>query len=419
MSGVFYGWWIVLAVSLIHFWGAGTAFYSFTAFFNPMVAEFNWSYAGTSLAMSFRSMETGIAAPIVGTLTDRFGPRRLVFMGSILAGLCFVLLSRVNSLGGFYFYFILMSIGTSLCFTVPGYTAIANWFDKKRGIALGVSLAAIGVSGMLIPAMNWVIARYDWREAMVVGGVGMWVVGIPASLALRHRPEDYGYAVDGIGGGRQSGPASRVPLAEGALPFGFGTREAMKTGVFWLIAIGATVASAGISAVSVHVMPALISVQIARRTAASLSAIVIVSSAAGRLGFGWLSDRISKKYLFGVALLMEGAGLLVFANTHSLVQVVVFAVLFGPGYGGVAIMKLTMQGEYFGRRSFGSINGLLSGIHTVGTITGPVLAGLIYDARGSYSLAWLVLGVAILAAVPLLVTAGNPLGSRAQGAETP
>jgi MFS family permease len=82
-------------------------------------------------------------------------------------------------------------------------------------------------------------------------------------------------------------------------------------------------------------------------------------------------------------------------------------------------MKLTMQGEYFGRRSFGSINGLLSGIHTVGTITGPVLAGLIYDARGSYSLAWLVLGVAILAAVPLLVTAGNPLGSRAQGAETP
>ncbi|MEE8472366.1 MAG: MFS transporter, partial [Dehalococcoidia bacterium] len=331
MSGVFYGWWIVLAVSLIHFWGAGTAFYSFTAFFNPMVAEFNWSYAGTSLAMSFRSMETGIAAPIVGTLTDRFGPRRLVFFGSILAGLGFILLSRVNSLSGFYFYFILLSIGTSFCFTVPGYTAVANWFDKKRGIALGLSLAAIGFSGALIPAMNWVIGLHGWRDAMVVAGVGMWVVGIPASLALRHRPEDYGYVVDGIGGGRQSGSAPRVPAAEAGRSLGLGTREAMKTGVFWLIAIGATVASAGISAVSVHIMPALISVGIARSAAASLSAMVIVSSAAGRLGFGWLSDRISKKYLFGVALMMEGAGLLLFADTHTVRQVMVFALLFGPG----------------------------------------------------------------------------------------
>ncbi|MEE8473643.1 MAG: MFS transporter, partial [Dehalococcoidia bacterium] len=135
--------------------------------------------------------------------------------------------------------------------------------------------------------------------------------------------------------------------------------------------------------------------------------------------FGWLSDRISKKYLFGVALMMEGAGLLLFADTHTVRQVMVFALLFGPGYGGVAIMKLTMQGEYFGRRSFGSINGLLSGIHTVGTIIGPVLAGWLFDVRGSYSLAWLVLGGAVLAAVPLLVTAGDPPGSRVQAAETP
>ncbi len=95
---IFYGWWIVLATSIIHFWGAGIFYYSFTAFFNPLVEEFHWSYAATSFAMSFRSLETGVAAPIVGFLTDKYGARKLILIGSILAGIGSMLLSRIGSL---------------------------------------------------------------------------------------------------------------------------------------------------------------------------------------------------------------------------------------------------------------------------------------------------------------------------------
>ena len=119
LNRVFYGWWVVLATSVIHLWGAGTFYYSFTAFFNPIVEEFGWSYAATSFAASIRSIEGGIASPIVGFAADRFGARRLLFMGSILTGLGFILLSQIHSLWSFYLLFVFLSIGSSVFLGAP------------------------------------------------------------------------------------------------------------------------------------------------------------------------------------------------------------------------------------------------------------------------------------------------------------
>lgn len=407
MKKVFYGWWIVIAVGIIHFWGAGTAFYSFTALFNPIVSEYGWSYAATSFAISLRSMETGIAAPIVGFLTDKYGPRRLVFSGSILAGIGFILLSRLDSLWSFYAFSVFLSIGTSFCFTVPGYTAIANWFERKRSTALGLAIASIGVSGVLILLMNWLIEQYGWREALVVAGLGMWIICIPASLVLRHHPEDYGYAPDGGKGEKAKAVETQDETSIKGQHTGLRTIEAMKTRHFWLLAAGSTASATGINAVAVHVMPSLLSIEISRGMASSLAALVVISSIAGRLGFGWLGDHFNKRYLFGLALFIQAAALLVLAFSRSPWQAVTFAVLFGPGYGGVTTLRFSIQAEYFGRQSFGSIQGLLSGIHTIGTIIGPVFVGWLYDIKGNYTLAWLVLGLATLAVVPFLVIAGN------------
>ena len=197
LSRIFYGWWVVLATSVIHLWGAGTFYYSFTAFFNPIVEEFGWSYAATSFAASIRSVEAGIASPLVGFASDRFGARRLLLMGSVLTGLGFILLSQIHTLWSFYLLFVFLSIGSSLLFPVPGWTAVANWVEKKRGTALVILSGAIGLGGGMIYLANMLINLYGWRMTLVYTGIGAWVIGIPLSLVVRHRPEPYGLVPDG------------------------------------------------------------------------------------------------------------------------------------------------------------------------------------------------------------------------------
>ncbi len=407
---VFYGWWIVLATSLIHFWGAGIFFYSFTAFFNPLVQEFRWSYTATSFASSFRSLESGIAAPVVGFLTDKFGPRRLILIGSVWAGIGCMLLSRIDSLWSFYATFIFLSIGSSMMFPLPGWAAVTNWFSRKRGTAMGILMAAIGLSGVLIPLVNWFITQYGWRATFIIAGAGMWVIGIPLSLVVRHRPEQYGYLPDGAErpGKEIEREASQRQTHLDREDSGSDVRQATKTRAFWILAIVATASAIATHAVAVHIMPYLISIQMPREIASAIAASVVISSVAGRLGFGWLGDRMDKRYLLASALFLQALGLLIFAYTNSVAYAIVFLALFGPGFGGVITLRLAIQVDYFGRKAFGSIQGVMQAIHMVGSILGPVFAGWIYDIRSSYQWAWLVLTIIIFLSIPLIVTLKPP-----------
>ncbi|MFC2005874.1 MFS transporter [Chloroflexota bacterium] len=409
-KGIFYGWWVVLATSLIHFWGAGIFIFSFTAFFNPLVREFHWSYAATSIAASFRGLESGIASPIVGFITDKFGARRLILIGSILAGTGFLLLSRINSLWNFYAAFIFLSIGMSMIFPLPCWTAITNWFSRKRGMAMGIFMVFVGASGVLVPLVNWLIAQYGWRATLVIAGIGTWIIGIPLSLVVRHSPEQYGYLPDGeehlMKESETQGKQEQDILNRESS--GFSLRQVTRMRAFWILTLVATTSSAAIHAVIVHVMPSLISVQIPREIASSIAALVVVISAAGRLGFGWLGDRIDKRYLFASALLMQALGLIIFAYTSSLAHAIAFLAVYSPGYGGVITLRLTMQAEYFGRKAFGAVQGLMMGIHMVGTIFSPAFTGWIYDIQGSYQLAWLVLATIVFLSIPPILLIKPP-----------
>lgn len=409
-QGIFYGWWIVLAASLMHFWGAGTFYYSFTAFFNPLVQEFQWSYAATSFAASFRSLETGIVAPVAGFLVDKFGPRRLILIGAVIGGIGGLWLSRISSLWSFYAAFILFSIGSSLMHPLPGITAVAHWFSRRRGTVMGILVAAAGASGVLIPFINWLIAQYGWRVAFVIVGAGTWLIGIPLSLVIRHRPEQYGYRPDGgecLGRQIETPGRQRETRVDGE-GSGLGVRQATKTSAFWMLTVVSTVSSAAVQAVTVHVMPCLISVGVPRDVASSIAASVVISSVAGRLGFGWLGDRVNKRYLLASSLLLQALGLIVFAHTRNLAYAIAFLALYGPGFGGVIIVRLALQADYFGRKAFGSIQGLIQGMHLAGTIISPVFAGWVYDVQGSYQWAWLVLAMAVFLSIPLALLAKPP-----------
>lgn len=409
INKIFYGWWIVLATSLIHLWGAGTFFYSFTAFFNPLVEEFGWSYAATSFAASIRSIEGGIASPLVGLVSDRFGARRLLLLGSILSGFGFVFLSQIRSLWSFYFIFVFLSVGSSLLFPVPGWTAVANWFGKKRGTALGILSAAIGLGGGLIYAVNAFIIIYGWRATVVIIGIGMWVIGIPASLVVRHRPEPYGQSPNGEMSMKPAAEPSNT-AAEGSTRSAedFSLREAMKTRAFWGVAIAVTVSAATLHAVMVHVMPYLISVDFSREKASLVASFLVFVSITGRFGLGWLSNRMDSRYLLALGMTLQTLGLLFLAWTRSLLWAALFVASFGPGYGGVITLRLTLQAQYFGRRAFGAIQGAFMAIMVIGTISSPLLTGMCYDLYGDYRLAWFVMAAANLAVIPLALKIRPP-----------
>ncbi|MBW2673767.1 MAG: MFS transporter [Deltaproteobacteria bacterium] len=154
---IFYGWWIVGACFFIAFYVAGVLFYGFTIFFEPLVKEFGWSYTQVSFASSLRGMEMGIISPLIGFLVDRFGSRKLILIGVITVGLGLILMGFTQSLFMFYGAMVFVAFGGGGCTSVVTMTAVARWFRKNIGKALGIMSAGFGASGLMVPLIVWLV----------------------------------------------------------------------------------------------------------------------------------------------------------------------------------------------------------------------------------------------------------------------
>ena len=407
---LFYGWWIVAASFLTALYVGGVVFYGFTAFFEPIANEMGWSYTQISLAASLRGLEIGLLSPLVGILADRWGPRRLIFGGVLITVAGLLLLSATKSLIMFYGAFALLAIGVSACTVTVLLTAIANWFQRKMGIASGIAICGFGFSGLLIPVIVRLIAAYDWRTAVTILAWGMMVMVLPLSLFFRHRPEQYGYFPDGQKQGTvaypdESGTRQVVEVE-------VSVKQALKSGVFWRLALSRMYHMMAVAAIITHVMPYLSSIGISRSQSSLVATVIPLMSIFGRLGFGWLGDKFNRRLVATTSFIMLGSGVLCFAyaSTMSIWLLVPFLVLMGIGYGGSNALLPLLGRAYFGRTNFGSIYGIMEGIGTIGGIIGPALAGWAYDNWGSYQIIWFLLaGLAVVAIISVFTIA--PVGS--------
>lgn len=406
MARIFYGWWVLAATSTIHMWAAGTFFYSFTAFFNPIINEFGWSYTATSIAASLRSIEGGLASPLVGFAADRYGSRRLLMAGGITSGLGFILFSRIQSLWQFYLVFIFLSVGVSLLLPIPGWTATANWFSKKRGLALGILSAAIGVGGMLIYLINYLLGTHGWRKTMVIIGIGFWLITIPCAWIVRQSPASMNLLPDG----EPVPPVS--PQASGPVRVGFNVMEALKTRAFWILAAIVTVSGGVMHSVTVHIMPYLLAVDMDRSQASLIASLLIAISVFGRFGLGWLSGRFEGRTIMALGLALQAIGCIFLVQADSFWKAMVFVAAFGPGFGGIITLRLVLQAEYFGHKSFGSIQGLIMAVMVLGSMSGPVLTGMVFDLYGTYSPAWQAMAILIFIMIPVSLALKRPIASQ-------
>ena len=395
MRKVFYGWWVVFACFLIAFYRNGAVTYGFTAFFEPIAQETGWSYTQISIAASLRGLEIGIFAPITGFLVDRFGPRRLIFGGTLTAGFALILLSRTNSLTMFYVAFVLLALGVSGSAGTVLMTAVANWFRRNIGKALGIMVCGFGASGIIVPVIVRLIDLYQWRSTLIILGLGMWLLGIPLSFLVRHRPEQYGYLPDGELSVKQvSTPESQDKEVD--------FKEALKSRDFWHLSIAEALRMVIAMTVITHVMPYLSSLNISRSRAALVATSIPLLSVIGRLGFGWLGDIFDNRYVMAGAYSLVGVGILAFSHAQTTWLIFPFLIFFPLSWGAMVLRGAILR-EYFGMTFFGKIFGIMMGIATVGGVMGPFLAGWTYDALGSYHPIWLVFaGISIVPVVLIL-----------------
>jgi sugar phosphate permease len=393
---IFYGWWVVAACFGIAFYVSGTVAFGFTAFFEPIAEEFGWSYTQISFAASLRGLEMGIFAPLLGFLVDRFGARRLLFAGTISVGLGLILLGRIQTLGMFYGAFVVVGLGTSACTATVMTPAVGNWFKKDIGKALGIMNIGIGCGGILLPLIAVLIDHYQWRGAITILGIGTLLIGMPLSLVVRQRPEQYGYLPDGA--------KATAPHSPGELPdLEVNLRAALRTRVFWHLSIAEALRLMTLTALITHIIPYLSSVGISRAQATAVAAAIPLLSIGARLLFGWLGDRYNKFHIMALLYFLGGVSILIFAYVDREWLLVPFLILFPLSWGAPPLQGAILR-ECFGRLSLGSILGILGGLITVARIFGPSLAGWTYDTFGRYHSVWLFFAGTFGVAVVLMLT---------------
>jgi len=402
LPGVYYGWFVVGAAFLIAMYVGGALFYGFTAIFEPIANDFGWSYAQVSLAASLRGLEMSLLAFPAGILVDRWGPRKLAFGGSLITAGGLVLLYYSASLVMFYGAFIIIAIGMSTTAMTVLMAAINNWFRRKIGLASGIAVSGFACGGLLIPLITWLIELYDWRTTIIILALGMLGLVAPLSLLLRNRPAQPATVLTSEAG--RKGPLGGMSHTATVSP-NMGVKQALRSREFWLITLALTIHMAIMSSVVTHIMPYLHSINITGAKSSMAAAAVPLLSIGGRLGLGWLGDRLQCQRVMAAAFLAVALGMLCleYLTAMRIWILIPFLLLFSTGYGGIMGLRPSLVRGFCNPKRFGSIFGLLLSISMLGAVAGPVIAGWAFDNWQSYQGVWLIFaGMAIIAMVIFL-----------------
>ena len=396
-----------MTCAILNFFVGGTLIYGLTVFFNPIRQTFGWSATTTSVAFSIRRLGMGIFSPVAGLLVDRVGPRKLMLFGWSMMGLGFFLMSRIDSLWAFYGTFLILAIGFCFGSFVVMATAMANWFIKKRSRALSFLLVGVGAGGTLVPLLSLAIGQFGWRTTLIGVSIIAWVIGIPLSSLMRNKPERYGYLPDGETTSETMEPDSNF------LTTGFTVKAALRTRAFWLLSLAFFFQHLGTNAVMVHIVPYLESENVPTAVAATVVTGMTLLAVIGSLGFGFLGDITNKKHLIALAFILQTGGLFIFSfiDVDRTWLIILFLLIYAPGQGGPEAVRVALLGDYFGRKSFGAIMGLMAVISMLAGLISPIFAGWIFDIMGSYLLAWQLIALFTVPAIPLILLVKLPKAS--------
>jgi MFS family permease len=376
MSTSRYRWVIVAAGGLLGCVAIG-AMFSLPVFLRPISRDTGWSITGVSSAMTFGFLAMAFGSIVWGNLSDRFGPRLIVLIGSSLLAAALALASRATSLIEFQLIFGIVVGGAAAAIFAPMMACVTGWFDTHRSLAVSLVSAGMGMAPMTMsPLAARLISNHDWRTSLQILAALTAVIMIPVALLVRRPPA------------LQS--AGAVLAAHEEPQSGMTLRQAIRSPQFITLLLTNFFCCATHSGPIFHTVSYAISCGIPLIAAVSIYSVEGLAGLGGRVAFGFLGDRFGAKRVLVSGLLLQAFGALAYSFVRELSAFYAVAVLFGFIYAGVMPLYAVLARENFPLRMMGTIIGGTAMAGSLGMATGPLAGGLIYDTFGSYR--WLYIG---------------------------
>jgi len=373
---------------LVLFSIVGLALWGLPYYYDFMVQQFGWTRAQVTSGNALSKLVVGpLFGFAAGWLVDRFGPRRLMLAGILLAGAALIGLGSVSSLGMFYFFYFFNALGYVCGGPLPNQVLLTRWFEKSRGKAMGIAYLGIGLGGAAVPWIShFLVEHFGWQAALRSLGFLVIVIAFPMAFFVKE---------------------PQVPLRPAQVNSSEHWSRAFKSAPFYLLIVGSMCSIAAVSGTQQNLKLFLtLDAHYGQGQAARILSLVLASSMAGRLLMGWLADRFPKKHLMLLIYLLVAGAIPFLFVAGSPVLMYAFAILFGVGLGGDYMIIPLITAEIFDARLLGRLLGVILTAGGVAEAVAPWIVGHIRDVSGSYSngflflIAMSLLGAVVVAFLP-------------------
>lgn len=400
-------------MSLTVFQGLGTILVA-------LERQFGWSRTALSGAFSLARVEGAILGPIEGVLVDRVGTRRMVLIGYILMGLGFIWLGLVDNLLEFYAAFIIITLGSGLGGWLAIIAMINNWFNRRRSFAMASAMSGIHLGGLLVPLLAYGIETLEFRGASFVIGLFLLAIVGPATKLIRNHPEDMNLRPDGDSS-NHADPNENTVRSESheiqANEPDFTVLEALRTPVFWILTITQVSSSVAIVTLALHLVPRLTDMGMTLSGAGTVVLAYTLIALPSQFVSGYFADRLPKPLMISIFTTFQGIGIMVIAFANTVTLALLFAVLYGIGFGGRIPLNTAIRGEYFGRKAFATIMGVSQFPMNIGMIGAPLFAGYMFDTTASYTIPFSVFAILTFFGAVLMLFVRKPVNINIRSAQ--
>src|SRR5215210_2151680 len=370
----------------------GLALYGLPLYYDHMVREFGWSRTRVTSGNAISKLVIGpLFGFAAGWVVDRFGPRRLMMAGILLAGVALIGLGAISALWMFYAFYLMNAVGYVCGGPLPNQVLVSRWFDKTRGRQMGIAYLGIGIGGALVPILAvWLTSHFGWRASLQIIGVLIILIALPLAYLVKENPPETAEQK----AERAARPERKVVAS---------IAHVLSNPAFYLLALGSMCSIAAVGGTNQHLKLFLsLDRGYSQGDAARVISLVLACSIFGRLLMGWLADRWQKKSVMLLIYLLVAASIPLLLAGGTRAPMYVFAIVFGVALGGEYMIIPLMAGELFGVHVLGRVLGIVLTADGVAEATAPMFVGYLRDSNGTYNVGFYALvGAALLGAVAI------------------